>query len=465
MLDYLGHPQHLSQGCSRRAILRLGGLSPLGLSLSQLLASSPPPDISRGGSFGKAKRCLLIYLWGGPSHLDLFDLKSDAPSEVRGPFRPIRTSVPGIQIGEVLPNLAKQMHRIGLIRSVSHSDNNHSTSAHWMLTGHKHPLAAENFGARRTDFPHLGSVITRYSPAKQDLPTFVALPERIGTTAGFVTPGQDGGFLGGKYDPFRIEGKPNEDDFSVKDLQPVPGLTRDRLTNRKNLLDEFDRFRRHLDESPEYADQEAFRQRAFELVTSPRVREAFDLGAESLSMRESYDMRPFGQSLLMARRLLESGVKLVTVYWHRDQPGVDTTWDTHSNNFNGLRDRLAPQVDRPISTLLEDLAARGLLDDTLVVWSSEFGRTPKVNKNAGRDHWGKCNSLWMAGAGVPGGQAYGASDKIGSEPVSDAVSPGDFAATIYHLLGLDPHRTMITDRLNRSFPIADGRVLNRFLGA
>ncbi|MGB3117470.1 MAG: DUF1501 domain-containing protein, partial [Verrucomicrobiales bacterium] len=171
MLDYLGHPQHLSQDCSRRAILRLGGLSPMGLSLSRLLASSPPPEISRGGSFGKAKRCLLIYLWGGPSHLDLFDLKSDAPSEVRGPFRPIRTSVPGIQIGEVLPNLAKQMHRIGLIRSVSHSDNNHSTSAHWMLTGHKHQLAAENFGARRTDFPHLGSVLTRYSPAKQDLPT------------------------------------------------------------------------------------------------------------------------------------------------------------------------------------------------------------------------------------------------------------------------------------------------------
>jgi uncharacterized protein (DUF1501 family) len=231
------------------------------------------------------------------------------------------------------------------------------------------------------------------------------------------------------------------------------------------LLEEFDAFRGGLIQSADAAALSVFQQRALDLVTSEQTRKAFDLQKEGDKERDRYGRHTFGQSLLLARRLLESGVKLVTVYWHREKPGVDTTWDTHSGNFKQLKERLLPQTDKPVATLLEDLAKRGLLEDTLVVWMSEFGRTPKINSSdAGRDHWGACNTIWMAGGGVPGGQVYGASDKIASEPVSDAVAPADISATIYHLLGLDP-ASVIYDPLGRPLPISDGQVLKRFIEA
>jgi hypothetical protein len=459
-----GAPEHRGGRLTRRAMLKIGAVLPLGLSLPALLAAAEQ-NPSNAGKFGKAKRCLMLYMWGGPSHIDTFDMKPGAPLEIRGEFSPIRTKVPGIQICEHLPNLARHTDKIGFIRSVTHSDNNHSTSAHWMLTGHKPALSAENFGAQGSDFPHIGSVLSKLSPCKGHLPTFVALPDVIATTAGFVTPGQGGGILGQTYDPFRINQHPDEPDFRVQNLSPMDGMTDQRLRSRVSLLEEFDAFRGGLINSADAAALSVFQQKALDLVTSEETRKAFDLQKEGDKERDRYGRHTFGQSLLLARRLLESGVKLVTVYWHREKPGVDTTWDTHSGNFKQLKERLLPQTDKPVATLLEDLAKRGLLEDTLVVWMSEFGRTPKINSSdAGRDHWGACNTIWMAGGGVPGGQVYGASDKIASEPVSDAVAPADVSATIYHLLGLDP-ASVIYDPLGRPLPISDGQVLKRFIEA
>ena len=464
MLQVNGSPHRFGGRLSRRAMLRIGAIAPLGLGLPSLL-SAMERQSSGVAKFGKARRCLMLYMWGGPSHIDLFDMKPNAPAEIRGEFSPISTRVPGIQICEHLPQLARQTHRIGFIRSVTHSDNNHSTSAHWMLTGHKHERAAENFGAQESDFPHIGSVLSKLAPGPSYLPTFVALPEVIATTAGFVTPGQGAGILGRRFDPFRINQHPDEPGFRVKNLLPVDGLNTERLRSRMRLLDQFDAFRGEVISSAEATELTAFQKRALELVTSAEARQAFDLSAEAEAQRERYGRHTFGQSLLLARRLLEAGVKLVTVYWHRDKPTEDTTWDTHSSNFTQLKNRLLPLVDQPVSVLLEDLAQRGLLDDTLVVWMSEFGRTPRVNNSqAGRDHWGSCNTIWMAGGGVPGGRVYGASDKIASEPVSDPVSPGDLSATIYHLLGLDPH-SAIYDPSGRPMPISDGQVLRRFIEA
>ncbi|MCA8996196.1 MAG: DUF1501 domain-containing protein [Planctomycetaceae bacterium] len=432
--------------------LTLGGRNPEWLCAKESTSRGP----------ARAKRCLMLFLWGGPAHQDLWDMKPLAPSEYRGEFQPIPTVTPGIEICEHLPHLAKQTDKICFLRSLTHSDNNHSTSAHWMLTGHKHSVSAENFNARGDDFPHIGSVLTKLSPSLKSLPTFVALPEQIATTIGAVTPGQGGGILGAKYDPFRIDQHPDEKDFEVPNLSLPTGVTTDRMDSRMALLSWFDRNRPPLDGNQREAIG-AFQTRAIELLTSTHAQQAFDLQSEPASHREKYGTGTFGQGLLLARRLLEAGVKLVTVYWHRDDPGVDTTWDTHSNNFGQLKDRLIPQVDRPIATLLQDLEDRGMLEDTLVIWNSEFGRTPKINNNrAGRDHWGKCNTVWLAGAGIPGGTVHGRSDSIASAPDDYPISPEDFTATIYHLLGLNP-RTEIYDRLQRPFPLSDGRVLHEIL--
>jgi hypothetical protein len=465
MLKLLGSPQKLCDGVSRREILRAGSLASLGLSLPALLAGrsvAASMSSAAGPGFGTAKRCLMLYMWGGPAHQDLFDMKPDAPANIRGEFRPAATNVPGIHLCEHMPALAQHMDKLALIRSVTHTDNNHSTSAHWMLTGYKHRLSAENFGASSSDHPHIGSVISRLTPAGSGLPTFVSLPDRIATTAGAVVPGQFGGMIGKRYDPFMIDQHPDEKDFEVPALALPKGIDPKRVRVRSGLLAAMNSARTDLQGHENVGAMQAFYERASDMISSPAARRAFDLSAETDRQRDQYGRQTFGQSLLMARRLLEAGVKLVTVYWHRDKPGVDTTWDTHGKNFSQLKDRLIPQIDQPIATLLEDLQQRGMLDDTLIVWNSEFGRTPKVNKKAGRDHWGRCNTIWMAGGGVPGGQVYGSSDKHAAAPKDDPVSPGDVTATIYHLLGINPHQT-INDRENRPFELAQGEPLERIL--
>jgi hypothetical protein len=401
-------------------------------------------------------------MWGGPAHQDLWDLKPQAPDSIRGEFQPIATKVPGIQVGELLPHIAGQMDKLALVRSVTHTDNNHSTGAHWMLTGHKHRTSAENFGASPSDFPHLGSVVSKLRPGGKSLPSFVALPERIGTTAGAITPGQFGGILGSHYDPFSIEEHPDKPDFKIDMLTARAGIDDARLAARQHLLQALNDQHQALALSSRAQTMHGYYLRAADLVTSAAARSAFDLSQEPTQERDRYGRGTFGQSLLLARRLLLAGVRLVTVYWHRDMPGVDTTWDTHAQNFKQLKERLVPQVDRPIATLLADLADRGLLEGTLVVWSSEFGRTPKINGNAGRDHWGPCNSIWLAGGGVRGGQVYGSSDKQAAYPADNPVTPADITATIFHLLGIDPH-TLVHDRESRPFAISAGRVIEALL--
>ena len=417
----------------------------MSLSLPTLLQSQTTAAPSIAGTFGRAKRVLLLFMWGGPAHQDTWDLKPDGPSATRGEFLPIATNVPGMHISEHFPLLSRHADKLAIIRSVGQDDNRHSTGAHAGLTGRKHTRSAENFSARDDDFPHYGSVLSKLRPGVGGLPTFVALPEVIATTAGAVTPGQGGGLLGKKYDPFRINQHPDEDAYQVSSLTLPGGMPAGRLHARRVLLRQVEQVARVSDRSREARAKSDSYHRALDMVLSPQARGAFDLSGVSDKERERYGWHTFGQSTLLARRLLESGVKLVTVYWHREVPTIDTSWDTHSLNFQELKNRLMPSVDLPIATLLDDLQASGLLDETLVIWNSEFGRTPRINKNAGRDHWGSCNSVVMAGGGMPGGQVFGASDENAAYPTKDKLTQDDIAATIYHLLGIDPKTQFVNN--------------------
>jgi len=469
MLDILGNgsPQ-FCDAVSRRKAMQIGALGTLGFGLPQMLASkamAKPSQTSdyESKTFGKAKRVILLFMWGGPAHQDTWDLKPNGPVELRGEFLPIGTNVPGIHISEHFPLIARQADKIALIRSVGQDDNNHSTGAHAGLTGRRHELKAENFGARDSDFPHYGSVLSKLRPSTTGMPSFVALPDIIATTAGKVTPGQGGGKLGKKYDPFHITDHPDEPGFSISTLKIPGGMSAGRVQSRRSLLEQIDNVARLSERSHSAQALGDFYQQALDMVLSPKARQAFDLASVPDEERWRYGWHTFGQSVLMARRLIESGVQLVTVYWHREVKTIDSSWDTHALNFQELKNRLMPSVDRPIAALLEDLEARGMLDDTLVIWNSEFGRTPKINRNAGRDHWGPCNTVMMAGGGVPGGQVFGASDKAAAYPTADKVTQDEIAATIYHLLGFPPDK-LIYDNLNRPYPIALGHPIFKLLG-
>ena len=456
MLSILGGKQQLCDSVSRRQMLSIGGLASLGLSLPGWLHAAPSAGQRR------AKACILIYMWGGPAHQETWDLKPDGPSAVRGEFKPIATTAVGVQIGEHFPRIARHGDKLAIVRSVTHKDNNHSTSAHAMLTGRVHRLQAENFGPSSDDFPHFGSVLTQLRPVGGGLPTFVALPERIKTTNGPFVPGQGGGLLGKRYDPFTIDQHPDEPNFNVPSLQLPEEVNIGRLSNRKALLTGIDRAARHLDQFREVHALSTYYEQALNMITSSAARQAFDLDQEDPKTRDRYGRHTFGQSCLLARRLIEAGVGLVTVYWHRDKPGVDTTWDTHAKNFPQLKERLMPQSDAGFAALLGELHERGLLNDTLVVWSSEFGRTPKINGNGGRDHWGAANSVVFAGGGVPGGQVYGATDESAAAPARDAVSPADVATTIYQLLGISPD-TELHDPLQRPHRLTVGEPIRPLL--
>ena len=448
---------------SRRRVLEVGSLGAMSLGLPALLDAQHARASHRADStFGHAKRVILLFMWGGPAHQDTWDLKPDGPSATRGEFQPIETKVPGLYISEHFPLIAQHADKLAIIRSVGQGDNNHLSAAHASLTGRRHAQENRSVAASDRDFPHYGAVLSKLSGSGKKLPTFVSLPEQIHTTDGTVTPGQSGGFLGRKYDPFQIADRPERPDFSISSLGLPPDVKAGRMSRRGSLMRQFDETARLLDASGAVGHWDAFRQRAFDLVTSPRTRQALDLGSVPEKDRWRYGWHTFGQSVLLARRLIETGVRLVTVYWHREDRRIDTTWDTHSRNFEELKNRLMPSVDRPIAALLEDLEASGLLDETLVIWNSEFGRTPRVNKNAGRDHWGPCNSVVMAGGGVPGGQVFGKTDRQAAYPIRDKVTQDDIAATVYHLLGVD-HDQLIHDRLGRPTPLSLGRPITKLL--
>ncbi len=455
-----GLPQRLCTGIDRRDFLQVGGLGALGLSLPALARARTARPQTAPASFGRAKHCLLLFLTGGPPQSDTFDLKPNAPAEYRGEFRPVATNVAGIHVGELLPRLARHMDKCCLARSVTHADRIHTSAGYTMLTGAYHPQAngrsAKDIHPGPHDHPHLGALLARAHPSPDGVPAFAALPEVIRDAGVNTYPGQDGGFLGKRFAPFRVETDTARGTFRLPDLVLPRGMTADRLRDREILLAGLDRRLAALERRAPTADLDVCRQQAFRLLGSPLVRQAFDLGREPDRVHEAYGRHLFGQGCLLARRLLEAGVGLVSVYWHYEGPADSPVWDTHQNNFAHLRRRLLPPTDQALAAVIGDLAQRGLLDETLVVCLGEFGRSPRVNKLAGRDHWPHVQTVLLAGGGIRGGRVYGASDKVAAYPADRPVTPPDLAATLLHLLGVPPGME-IQDQTGRPIAACQGQ--------
>ncbi len=451
----------LCDGVTRREWLRVGGLSSVGVMLPQLLAANAraaEQPAANGPSFGRAKSCIVGFLFGAPAHQDIWDLKPEAPDEVRGPFVPIQTSVPGTLLGEHIPLTAQQAHRFALVRSVTHPDSTHTVAMHYMLTGRRHRRPNTNPTNLPDDFPCCGAAVNRIRPSTTPLPAGISVNAPGNEIpSGHIFPGFFAGFLGHGYDPMFVTDNPASPQFDPFPL--AGGLPREQFARRESLLGDLDRLRTSLEGSDALKTSDVFRDKALRLIRSPESRRAFDLSREHTSLRDRYGMTPFGQGCLLARRLVEAGVRLVTVNWARNyQAVVADHWDTHQQNFVQHKERLLPAFDLAFSTLLDDLTQRGLLDETLVVMLSEFGRTPTINTKAGRDHWPGCFSVVLAGAGIRGGLVHGASDRIAAYPAESPVSPEDIAATIYHALGI-PLGTEVVDHSGRPTPISSGTPL------
>jgi Protein of unknown function (DUF1501) len=456
MLSVPGPSLRTCQGISRRELLRAGGLGLLGLTLPGLLAAGAharPSGPRRHPTFGKAKSCLLVFLNGGCSHLDTFDMKPDAPAEIRGEFNPIATNVPGLAICEHLPLLSRQMDKVTVVRSVSHRDNNHPSAVYWMVTGREYPRASGlSEHLSREDHPHLGSALAAVEGTRdRAVPVFVTVPDYIAVN-GPIRAGQHASFLGPRYDPLVPHGDPDSPDFQPQDLGLVPAVGPDRMRDRRDLLGAVNGRAAGLGDSPPGRTLDSYYEKAFGVLASGVTRKAFDVATEPEKVRDCYGRNRFGQSILLGRRLIEAGVRLVQVNWIRI---LEQGWDTHNDNFNALKGRLLPPTDRAFAALLEDLDARGLLDETLVILLGEFGRSPKITaQNAGREHWAPCNSIVLAGAGIPRGRVYGSTDKQAAYPLDHRITPGQLAATIFHALGVDP-AAQVTTMLERPWQICE----------
>ena len=426
----------LCQGMTRRELLTAGTVGALGLSL---------PDVLRlqacAAEPGNARRSIIfLWLWGGPSHLDTFDVKPHAPGDYRGPFRPISTNVPGIDICELFPRLARHADKFSLLRSLHHETNDHGLGGTVGLTSSMSggiSLGGMSIpGALR---PSHGAVLSRMRGIRPDLPTFVAIgaPLKQGHRA---MQGEGGGSLGSLYDPFRIDYDNEAEVVRIPDLDIAAGQTARTLGSRRQLLSQLDQAAARIAGSKSVERLDQFYHQAFSLLTAPQARRSFDLDAEPETLRDDYGRFRFGQCCLMARRLVEAGVPFVQVNWSSDVESLeddgDGGWDMHDRYFTITQDRHGWMLDRALSTLLDDLEERGMLEKTLVVAVGEFGRTPRINGRAGRDHWQHCYSAFLAGGGLPRGKIVGASDARGEFPAARPVTPGDLAMTIYHHLGI-----------------------------
>lgn len=445
-----------SRRMSRRQLLQVGGAGALGLSLPALLQQEAAARAA-GGPAPTAKSIILLYQWGGPSHLETFDMKPNGPEHSRGEFKPIPSNVDGLQVCELLPRFAKVMDRVTLVRSMTHTFKNHNPPGYYGLTGHAPPADDQRLRDSPDLFPHYGSVIDYLAPAPKEVPTFVAMPASI--RDGSVVPGQHASFLGKKHDPLLILQDPNSPNFKLPELSLPSAITQERLQDRRSLLETIDKQVGLAERIAAARGIDEYHQRAFSMLSSPKVKKAFDLTQEPEKSRDAYGRTSFGQGTLLARRLVEIGVRLVTVYYCR--PSGAFIWDTHKNNFPELKDLLLPTTDQAVPTLLRDLEDRGMLKDTLVVWMGEFGRTPKINSDAGRDHWPQCYSIVMAGGGMKRGFVYGASDAEGAYPTENPVKPENIAGTMYRALGIDPH-TEIRDLQNRPLAIGGDPVMDLF---
>ena len=443
-------------GLTRRELLRAGALGLGSLSLPALLRAQQTATASPTRTPARARSVIVLFLSGGPSHLDMWDLKPEAPEEIRGTFRPITTRVPGVQISEHLPRSAALADRFTILRAVRHTTGNHPAASYWMMVGS--PIARtamQSVTMSREDRPHIGSVLALRLPPRRELPPFVMVPEAI-SPVGPERPGQHAGFLGSAYDPYRVNSDPNGPDYSPGALAPDSALAGARLDNRRELLRNVSEQARYLEQTSIARTLDPYYTRAFDLISSPAAQRAFDLSAEPAATRDRYGRHIFGQSVLLARRLVEAGVRLVHVNWVRHDNGSGGQgYDSHRNHLDWARTELLPPTDAAFASLLEDLEVRGLLDETLVVLIGEFGRTPRFNRNGGRDHWPHCFSAVLAGGGVRGGQVHGSSDRIGAYPTSGTVSPQDLLATVYHCVGIDPH-SLIYDLQHRPFTLVEG---------
>jgi uncharacterized protein (DUF1501 family) len=452
MIRVPGPTVRLCDDLSRRDLLRAGALGGLGLALPDLLRLQQAG--AAAGRTPAADACILIFLWGAPSQFETFDPKPDAPGGIRGEFGVRRTIVPGTIVGEHIPELARRADRYTIVRTCRQSSTHHQSAGYEALTGYPPSRDIVALTATPADHPNLGSVVARLAPGRTDMPPFVTLPQLI-TDVGNPTPGQFAGFLGRPFDPLTVTRDPSAADFSVEDLTLRSDVSPARLAGRRTLLGVVDRQRQTLEAAGARA-LDAYQDRAFRLLTSPTVRRAFDLGREPAALRDRYGRNAFGQSCLLARRLVEAGVKLVTVFSALGGKTPQDAWDTHTDNFRQLKDKLLPPMDQGTSALLDDLAQRGLAGRTLLLWMGEFGRTPRINAKAGRDHWEHCYTILLSGGGVRPGQLYGRSDRIGAFPVQGRVfTPADICATVYHCLGIDPHAEIV-DPLGRPLQISRG---------
>jgi Protein of unknown function (DUF1501) len=452
----------LRGGLNRRAILRVGGAGLLGLTMPKLLQAGDQLQSIKA----RAKSVIFLFQWGGPSQLDTFDMKPLAPSSVRSPYRPIASSAPGIEVCELLPEMSKRMHHVSLIRTMTHKMNNHASAGYYALSGHAPPSDDQRLRDSLDLYPAYGSVVDHLAPNINGMPTSVSYPYVI--RDGSVVPAQHASFLGKRHDPLLFLEDPNRAKFSLPELSLPDGLSVERLQQRRELQKLVDQQARLLEYSSEAQGFDDYYQRAISMLTSPEVRQAFDLSTEDSKLRDRYGRTTYGQSCLLARRLVESGVKFVTVYFSDSIGGRrvnDGGWDTHgfdnTRMYEIVNNYQLPITDQTLPTLLDDLESRGLLDETLVVWVGEFGRTPEINKNESRDHWPQCYTALLAGGGVKGGYVYGQSDERAKYPAEKPVKPEDLAATIYHLLGIDPN-TEIYDRNNRPLVIGGNTIHDIF---
>lgn len=471
MLALQSHGPKLCDGYSRREWLRIGGLSAFGIGLPQLLqsrSSAVEPRVlsAPSGSFGKAKSCIVLFMLGGPPQHETWDPKPEAPAEIRGDFGSIASATPGLQVGELMPMTAKLTNHISVLRAMATDDNAHSSSGYWMLTGYPHaPKNQENaLPGAPNDWPCMAAVVRHLRGDRGSLPGSVRLPEEIWNTGRLLWPGQDAGWLGNHADPWLLTCDPNKADFRVPDIALPMDVTPERLMQRRSLLANMNQQLDTLQSSQRIQRWSQWQDKAIDLLKTTEAQRAFAIDSEPAAVRDRYGRNRFGQSVLLARRMVEAGVSLVQVNWTRweNDENVAPAWDTHAKNSERLKNALMPPMDQAYSALLEDLHQRGMLDETLVVWIGEFGRSPKINPSGGRDHWGHVFSGALAGGGVRGGAVFGSSDRQGAYPLDGRVEPQDLTATIYHCLGHAPS-TEIHDRLGRPWAISKGHPIEAIL--
>jgi hypothetical protein len=439
---------HSPIGFTRREAMQIGYSGLMGLGLpsllkSRLLAQSGPTP----------KSIIIVFLTGAPSHHDTFDMKPDAPAEIRGEFKTTATSTAGLHVCEHLPKLAAIADKYAVVRSLSHKDNNHLMSTHYVLTGEWQPGGFFDKVASRTDWPSYAGGLAYMRPRNDGIPSGVNLPTFLQSST-LTWPGQHAGALGPSYDPWQITKDPNKADFKVDNLSLAPGVDLQRLESRHTLVSQLNKQQDRLSTTQVAQRMTSEQDLAYSILSSRKLAQAFELKHEKDSLRDQYGRHTYGQSLLLARRLVEVGVPIVQV-----NMGSVQTWDNHGDIFKTLKDRLLPPTDQGVAALITDLDQRGLLDDTLVMMLGEFGRTPKINAKAGRDHWGPCFYALFAGAGVQGGQVIGKTDKHATYPSTQPYSPEDIGATVYSLLGIPPD-TVVRDRFNRPMLLNQGEIIS-----